>query len=365
MLTDYVTRAADISEYFLRDPYDQLDLFRQQSNLLDNSKKEVVDKNVGGHQHRGRVTSTEEKDNSEDTSSFDHLNQLDNTEDLEDYYDYLYDIGALPERTTRSTSTTTKSSTIVAAKSKGGRDHKQRPRLSPRRGHLQVGADVLARVKKPAKSHRFSTSRSSISRQQQQSTTAVRDNIAVESTQKSQMRLDHRGGHGGQKKLQRSSPPMMQRKVDRILPGLDNVERLIPGSLKTVIEDSGKRIVKAVMQPINDFNQPRDTVIRETTFASSMGNMFGKYRTYFGYMAPTFAPDHITSYLVAQWTSTFAITIAWISVGYMFTSMGVGRSADEGRSSPQPWEQLIPDSATMATVFYDLSEAAQRWHDEL
>ena len=60
-----------------------------------------------------------------------------------------------------------------------------------------------------------------------------------------------------------------------------------------------------------------------------------------------------------------AITIAWISVGYMFTSMGIGRSADEGRSSPQPWEQLIPDSATMATVFYDLSEAAQRWHDEL
>ena len=208
---------------------------------------------------------------------------------------FRYDIGALPERTTRSTtSTTTKSSTIVAAKSKGGRDRKQRPRLSPRRGHLQVGADVLARIKKPVKSHRFSTARSSNS--------VVRDNIAVESTQKSQMRMDHRGGH---KKPQRSSPPKMQRKVDRILPGLDNVERLIPGSLKTVIEDSGKRIVKAVMQPINDFNQPRDTVIRETTFSSAMGNMFGKYRTYFGYMAPTFAPDHITSYLVAQWTSTF------------------------------------------------------------
>ena len=160
----------------------------------------------------------------------------------------------------------------------------------------------MARIKKPVKSHRFSTPRSSISRQQQQQqSSAVRDNIAVESTQKSQMRLDHRG----QKKPQRSSPPMMQRKVDRILPGLENVERLIPGSLKTVIEDSGKRIVKAVMQPINDFNQPRDTVIRETTFSSAMGNMFGKYRTYFGYMAPTFAPDHITSYLVAQWTSTF------------------------------------------------------------
>ena len=94
MLTDYVTRAADISEYFLRDPYDQLDLFRQQSNLLDNSKKEynnVVVVSGGGGRDRGRVvtTSTEEKDNLEDTSSFDQLNQLDNTEDLEDYYDYL------------------------------------------------------------------------------------------------------------------------------------------------------------------------------------------------------------------------------------------------------------------------------------
>ena len=167
---------------------------------------------------------------------------------------------------------------------------------------MQVGADVLARIKKPVKSHRFSTTRSSV----------VRDNIAVESTQKSQMRMDHRGG--GHKKPQRSSPPKMQRKVDRILPGLDNVERLIPGSLKTVIEDSGKRIVKAVMQPINDFNQPRDTVIRETTFSSAMGNMFGKYRTYFGYMAPTFAPDHITSYLVAQWTSTFVSIVYTIGV---------------------------------------------------
>ena len=78
----------------------------------------------------------------------------------------------------------------------------------------------------------------------------------------------------------------------------------ITGSLKTVIEDSGKRIVKAVMQPISDFN-PRDTQIRDTPFSSAMSNMFTRYRTYFGYMAPTFAPDHITSYLVAQWTSTF------------------------------------------------------------
>ena len=60
-----------------------------------------------------------------------------------------------------------------------------------------------------------------------------------------------------------------------------------------------------------------------------------------------------------------AITIAWIGVGYMFQTMGVGRS-DEGRSNSQePWEQLVPDSGTVATILYDLSEAAQRWHDEL
>jgi len=49
----------------------------------------------------------------------------------------------------------------------------------------------------------------------------------------------------------------------------------------------------------------------------------------------------------------------------MFQTMGVGRS-DEGRSNSQePWEQLVPDSGTVATILYDLSEAAQRWHDEL
>ena len=43
-----------------------------------------------------------------------------------------------------------------------------------------------------------------------------------------------------------------------------------------------------------------------------------------------------------------AITIAWISVGYMFQTMGIGRS-DEGRSNPEPWEELVPDSGTVGT----------------
>jgi len=255
------------------------------------------------------------------------------TDALEDYYDYLYDIGALPEKTSTTTTTTT---TPRPKQKRLSPKRSKRPHLSPRKGHLQVGADVLARVKKPIKNNRYSNTHNN----------RHRDNVAVESFKRSD----------------RIKRPM-QRKEDKQLPGLENVERLIPGSLKTVIEDSGKRIVKAVMQPINDFN-PRDTQIRETSFTSAMGNMFGRYRTYFGYMAPTFAPDHITTYLVAQWTSTFAITIAWISVGYMFQTMGIGRS-DEGRSNPEPWEELVPDSGTVATVLHDLSEAAQRWHDEL
>ena len=134
----------------------------------------------------------------------------------------------------------------------------------------------------------------------------------------------------------------------------------IAGIEKTVIEDSGKRIVKAVMQPINSI--PRNTHIKETSFSSKMESWLQPYRSYFGYMAPTFAPAHITSFLVTQWVSTIAITIAWITVGYMWQSM-TGRSS-EGRSI-EPWESLVPDSGTMAVVLQDLSDAAQRWHDEL
>ena len=118
----------------------------------------------------------------------------------------------------------------------------------------------------------------------------------------------------------------------------------------------------AVMQPIVN-NVPRHTQIRESSFTSKMGEFMQPYRTYFGYMAPTFAPDHITSYLVAQWVSTVAITVAWVSVGYMYQTM-TGRSS-EGRSNPEIWEYLVPDSGTVATVLHDLSETAQRWHDEL
>ena len=105
------------------------------------------------------------------------------------------------------------------------------------------------------------------------------------------------------------------------------------------------------------------TRIKETTFSSKMESWLQPYRSYFGYMAPTFAPDHITSFLVTQWVSTISITIAWITVGYMWQTMVTGRSSD-GRSL-EPWESLVPDSGTMAVVLQDLSEAAQRWHDEL
>ena len=139
------------------------------------------------------------------------------------------------------------------------------------------------------------------------------------------------------------------------------MERLIPSSLKTVIEDSGRRIVKAVMQPINSI--PRNTQIRETSFSSKMESWLQPYRTYFGYMAPTFAPAHITTFLVTQWVSTIAITFAWITVGYMYQTMIGGRS-NEGRAM-EPWEDLVPDSDTMSVVLQDLADAAKRWHDEL
>ena len=63
----------DISEYFLRDPYDQLDLFRQ-------SNPKTKD-----------TTATKEEESDEKT----------NDEGLyEEYYDYLYDVGVLPAKET-------------------------------------------------------------------------------------------------------------------------------------------------------------------------------------------------------------------------------------------------------------------------
>lgn len=286
--------SADISEYFHRDPYDQLDLFRQ-SEVQKTSKSEQAD------------IEKEEK----------------NGDDLyEEYYDYLSDVGAIS-----TTTTTTQKPTVPVEK------------LRLRKGPFTVADDILSRVKKP----RVTKKRYQYNRH--------RDNVAAESIKRS--------GKPPMKAASKRSPP--PRPSSPVLPGLENVERLIPSSLKTVIEDSGKRIVKAVMQPINSV--PRNTQIRETSFTSKMESWMQPYRTYFGYMAPTFAPAHITTFLVTQWVSTIAITVAWITVGFMYQSM-IGRS-DEGRSSHEPWEELVPDSNTMAIVFRDLSDAAARWHDEL
>lgn len=307
---------ADISEYFLRDPYDQLDLFRQ-SNL------------------RTKDTAATKEEESTEKANDEGI--------YEEYYDYLYDVGVLPTKET-TTSTTTEKPTPSPSP----------PRLQPRKNPLQVAEDVLGRVKKPTKRRKSSKKRYSY---------RPRDNVAAEAAaaiKRQGKPMPHRNFAKAKPVSSKKLPQQPKLKQQQKLLGLENVERLIPSSLKTVIEDSGKRIVKAVMQPIN--NIPRNTHIKETTFSSKMESWLQPYRSYFGYMAPTFAPDHITSFLVTQWVSTISITIAWIGVGYMWQTM-TGRSSD-GRSM-EPWESLVPDSGTMAIVLQDLSDAAQRWHDEL
>ena len=192
--------SADISEYFLTDPYDQLDLFRQQTKLLSKNLKSSAKSEDSDSQD----DASNELLNQEETRRANIADSID-ADALEDYYDYLYDIGALPEKPGMTTTTTTTTAKPAVKARKGPK----RPyKMSSRRGHLQVGADVLARVKKPSsrtKTHKYqSTERSS-----------HRDNIAMESHKRM-------GGVVHQKKK-----PMM-RKQDN-LPGLENVERLIPG----------------------------------------------------------------------------------------------------------------------------------------
>jgi len=310
----------DISEYFLRDPYDQLDLFRQ-------SNPKTKD-----------TTATKEEESDEKT----------NDEGLyEEYYDYLYDVGVLPAKETTTTTTTEKPDTTPRP-----------PRIQPRKNPLQVAEDVLGRVKKPVKRRKSSKKRFSY-----RPTDSLIAKAAAAIKRQGKPVQPHRNFAKAKPSASKLTQPKVkqQKPQPKVLPGLENVERLIPSSLKTVIEDSGKRIVKAVMQPINSI--PRNTHIKETSFSSKMESWLQPYRSYFGYMAPTFAPDHITSFLVTQWVSTISITIAWIVVGYMWQTMTTGRSSD-GRSM-EPWESLVPDAGTVAVVLQDLSDAAARWHDEL
>ena len=320
---------ADISEFFLRDPYDQLDLFRRSKPAIQSDKT---------------------KDSATDPEDDDEL--------VEDYLDYLMDVGALPSNDKQETEEKEQEET-------------ETKKLRPRKGPFEVGDDVLAAVKQPfTPNRRLSNYKKKQSTRRMAAGNHIQDNIALESSTPVIRR----------RKPQYTQPqPPMRRRSDEVkkpvmsqksaqgqadLPGLENVERLIPSSLKTVIEDSGKRIVKAVMKPINAASRPRNTHIKETSFSSKMDSWLQPYRTYFGYMAPTFAPAHITTFLVTQWVSTIAITFAWITVGYMYNTMIAGRS-NEGRSSQEPWEYLVPDSDTVSTVLRDLSDAAQRWHDEL
>jgi hypothetical protein len=299
----------DISEHFLRDQYAQES---EPIRVRTRQQRQDADEKV---EEEGKM----ERRSSSVGPSEDDL--------YDDYYDYLAEIGASPQKS------------LMKKKEEEAIVRRTPDLLQKRRNAPRVADDVLGRVVRKKSKSPYSYRRP-----------GLRDNIAMPSvTKRAHM-------------VEKSDDP-------KNLPGLENVERLIPSSLKTIIEESGRRIVKAVLKPVNDLtNIPRSsTFVKEASFSSKMDSWMQPYRTYFGYMAPTFAPDHITSYLVAQWVSTIAITFSWIVVGYMYQTMGIGRSDDggSGRASMEPWEYLVPDSETVATVMYDLSEAAQRWHDEL
>jgi len=116
----------DISEYFLRDPYDQLDLFRQ-SNLRTKDT--------------AAASTTKDDEEAEEKTNDNGL--------YDEYYDYLYDVGVLPTNKETTTSTTTEKPTTTPSP----------PRIQPRISSLTVADDVLGRVKKPKVKRRKASSK--------------------------------------------------------------------------------------------------------------------------------------------------------------------------------------------------------------
>ncbi len=332
----------DISEYFLRDPYTQRDLFRQtqqsKGRRVLSTKSQENNEDDGVKEAAKRVTKKLsegiERRSSSPTASQD-------SDYYDDYYDFLYE--AEQEAALKRQQEEAAKKAAVA---------KRRERPAPK-----VASDVLRHVKPPKRGQ---------NNKRPYRYRRPNDNIAMPT-------------YTNTRREEYVRPPKNVEATtedeaddgDEITAGLDKVERLIPSSIKTIIEDSGKRIVKSVLEPVNDLSKDmkvnlarKGTQIKEANFASKMDHWLRPYRTYFGYMAPVFAPDHITIFLVSQWVSTFAITFVWILVGYGYNTMFTGRSND-ARSHQEPWEHLVPSSDTVAMVLQDLAVSAQRWHDEL
>ena len=130
----------------------------------------------------------------------------------------------------------------------------------------------------------------------------------------------------------------------------DNLERFIPSSIKTIIADGGKKIVKTMLRPT------------QQTLAYNKKKISNPYRTYISTFAPVFAPTGVTTFLTQQWFSITAVTTAWIFAGSIYTALG---GTDTGRSAPEPWESLIPDSKTVVKILREVADATDRYHDEL
>ena len=145
------------------------------------------------------------------------------------------------------------------------------------------------------------------------------------------------------------------------------VERLIPSKLKTVIEGEGKKIVKTVLQPVKKMtNEIQNTINNRdgnsvAQVEESVKTWFAPYRTYMESFAPIFSSDFVTKQCIGLWVNTIAATAAWVFFGSFYTTVS-GRSLD---STPEPWEEFVPNKETMALVFDSLADVTRRWHDEL
>ncbi len=135
------------------------------------------------------------------------------------------------------------------------------------------------------------------------------------------------------------------------------MERRIPESIKSIIRDSGSRIIGKVMRNGG-----------ATSYKSLGGRAANMLRTaFYGSVYPAFAPDHVTAHLVAQWVNVIAITFAWVALGGLYASTGsTGRHGELASEEDEVWQEFLPDSQQVAYVLREVAAAAEKWHhDEL
>lgn len=160
-------------------------------------------------------------------------------------------------------------------------------------------------------------------------------------------------------------------------------KRLIPSDLKTVIEDNnGRKIVKTVLLPAAQEGFKADEYLRQVVLgpderkdeshpepsriisAEIIQSILAPDS--FSSVKKIFDPRLVTIQIISSWVTAISSTLSWLILGTV-NNMMLSRIKDleSGRAAPELWEDLVPDSETVASVLRSIAGIAERWHDEL